>query len=154
MNISHENVDAINAVINVALAPEDYNPQVDKEIKAQAKKAKLPGFRPGQVPPGHIRRTYGKSILFDEINKLVNEKITNYIAENKLEVLGQPLPLEDDAQYNWDLKTISTLNMRLVWLLRLSCHLLLRRNSLLTKSKLMKKLWQTVSKTYVVATEK
>ncbi|WP_282637792.1 trigger factor [Sphingobacterium thalpophilum] len=104
MNISHENVDAINAVINVALAPEDYNPQVDKEIKAQAKKAKLPGFRPGQVPPGHIRRTYGKSILFDEINKLVNEKITNYIAENKLEVLGQPLPLEDDAQYNWDFK--------------------------------------------------
>ena len=104
MNISHENVDAINAVINVALAPEDYNPQVDKEIKAQAKKAKLPGFRPGQVPVGHIRRTYGKSILFDEINKLVNEKITNYIAENKLEVLGQPLPLEDDAQYSWDFK--------------------------------------------------
>ncbi|WP_312186427.1 trigger factor [Sphingobacterium sp.] len=104
MNISHENVDAINAVINVALAPEDYNPQVDKEIKAQAKKAKLPGFRPGQVPAGHIRRTYGKSILFDEINKLVNEKITNYIGENKLEVLGQPLPLEDDAQYSWDYK--------------------------------------------------
>ena len=104
MNISHENVDAINAVINVALAPEDYNPQVDKEIKAQAKKAKLPGFRPGQVPVGHIRRTYGKSILFDEINKLVNDKITNYISENKLEVLGQPLPLEDDAQYSWDFK--------------------------------------------------
>ncbi|MDF2518749.1 MAG: trigger factor, partial [Sphingobacterium sp.] len=95
---------AINAVINVALAPEDYNPQVDKEIKAQAKKAKLPGFRPGQVPVGHIRRTYGKSILFDEINKLVNDKITNYISENKLEVLGQPLPLEDDAQYSWDFK--------------------------------------------------
>jgi len=104
MNISHENVDAINAVINVALAPEDYNPQVDKEIKAQAKKAKLPGFRPGQVPVGHIRRTYGKSILFDEINKLVNDRITNYISENKLEVLGQPLPLEDDAQYSWDYK--------------------------------------------------
>lgn len=104
MNISHENVDAINAVINVALAPEDYNPQVDKEIKAQAKKAKLPGFRPGQVPAGHIRRTYGKSILFDEINKLVNDRITNYIAENKMEVLGQPLPLEDDAQYSWDYK--------------------------------------------------
>ncbi|RKE52537.1 trigger factor [Sphingobacterium detergens] len=104
MNISHENVDAINAVVNVALAPEDYNPQVDKEIKAQAKKAKLPGFRPGQVPVGHIRRTYGKSILFDEINKLVNDRITNYISENKLEVLGQPLPLEDDAQYSWDYK--------------------------------------------------
>ncbi len=58
MNISHEKVDAINAVIKVDLAPEDYNPQVDKEIKDQAKKAKLPGFRPGLVPAAHIRRTW------------------------------------------------------------------------------------------------
>ncbi|UIR56457.1 trigger factor [Sphingobacterium sp. SRCM116780] len=104
MNISHEKVDAINAVIKVDLAPEDYNPQVDKEIKDQAKKAKLPGFRPGLVPTAHIRRTYGKSILFDTINKVVNEKITAYIGENKLEVLGQPLPLEETAEYNWDYK--------------------------------------------------
>lgn len=104
MNISHQTVDDVNATIKVELAPEDYNPTVDKAIKEQAKKAKLPGFRPGMVPPGHIRRTYGKSILFDEINKLVNDKISEYIGENKLEVLGQPLPLESDAdaQYNWD----------------------------------------------------
>jgi len=104
MNISHETVDNINANIKVELAPEDYNPSVDKAIKEQAKKAKLPGFRPGMVPVGHIRRTYGKSILFDEINKLINDKISEYISENKLEVLGQPLPAESDAdaQYNWD----------------------------------------------------
>lgn len=103
MNISHEKTDDINAVITVDLAPEDYNPQIDKAIKEQAKKAKLPGFRPGLVPASHIRRTYGKAILFDEVNKLVSEKINQYIGEQKLEILGQPLPKEDDKNdYNWD----------------------------------------------------
>ncbi|MHC8949100.1 trigger factor [Sphingobacterium hungaricum] len=105
MNITHQNIDDVNAVITVDLAPEDYNPQVDLIIKDQAKKAKLPGFRPGMVPVGHIRRTYGKSILFDEINKIVNDKIASYIGENKLEVLGQPLPIDnetDASTYNWD----------------------------------------------------
>ncbi|MBD1428886.1 MULTISPECIES: trigger factor [Sphingobacterium] len=106
MNISHQKIDDINAKITVDLAPEDYNPAVDKAIKDQAKKAKLPGFRPGMVPVGHIRRTFGKSILFDEINRVVNEKISAYITEQKLEVLGQPLPVdgEEDAKYNWDFK--------------------------------------------------
>ncbi len=105
MNISHENIDDINAVITVDLTPEDYNPQVDKAIKEQAKKAKLPGFRPGLVPASHIRRTYGKAILFDEVNRLVSDQINTYIGENKLEILGQPLPKEDDkADYNWDFK--------------------------------------------------
>jgi trigger factor len=103
MNISHENIDEINAVITVDLAPEDYNPQVEKAIKEQAKKAKLPGFRPGMVPTSHIKRVYGKAILFDEVNRLVSDKINTYIGENKLEILGQPLPEEDDKnEYNWD----------------------------------------------------
>lgn len=106
MNISHQKIDDINANIQVEIAPEDYNPQVDKAIKDQAKKAKLPGFRPGMVPTGHIRRMYGKSILFDEINKIINDKIAEYIGEQKLEVLGQPLPTDEDkdASYNWDFK--------------------------------------------------
>src|SRR5690606_21225435 len=91
MNISHENIDETNAVITVELAPDDYNPQVDKAIKEQAKKAKLPGFRPGMVPTSHIRRTYGKAILIDEVNRVVSDKINTYIGDNKLEVLGQPL---------------------------------------------------------------
>lgn len=111
MNISHQKIDDINAKITVDLAPEDYNPAVDKAIKDQAKKAKLPGFRPGMVPVGHIRRTFGKSILFDEINRVVNEKISAYITEQKLEVLGQPLPVdEDDAKYNWDFKDTFSFN--------------------------------------------
>lgn len=104
MNISHENVDEVNAVITVNITPEDYNPKVDQAIKDQAKKAKLPGFRPGMVPVSHIRRTYGKAILFDEVNRLVNEQVAEYIESNKLEVLGQPLPKEDDTDYNWDYK--------------------------------------------------
>lgn len=111
MNISHQKIDDINANITVDLTPEDYNPQVDKAIKEQAKKAKLPGFRPGMVPVGHIRRTFGKSILFDEINRLVNDQISNYINEQKLEVLGQPLPKEDDAaDYNWDFNDTFSFN--------------------------------------------
>ena len=103
MNISHENIDETNAVITVNLAPDDYNPQVDKAIKEQAKKAKLPGFRPGMVPTSHIRRTYGKAILIDEVNRVVSDKINAYIGDNKLEILGQPLPKEDDdTDYNWD----------------------------------------------------
>lgn len=107
MNISHENIDETNAVITVDLAPDDYNPQVDKAIKEQAKKAKLPGFRPGMVPTSHIRRTYGKAILLDEVNRLVSDSINTYIGDNKLEILGQPLPKEEDADnYNWDFNDI------------------------------------------------
>lgn len=111
MNISHQNIDEINAVIRVDLSPEDYNPQVDKAIKEQAKKAKLPGFRAGMVPASHIRRTYGKAILFDEINRLVSDKINQYISENKLDILGQPLPKEDDkSDYNWDFNDAFSFN--------------------------------------------
>src|SRR5690606_35471018 len=102
MNISHENIAETHAVITVDLAPDDYNPKVDKAIKEQAKKAKLPGFRPGMVPASHIRRTYGKAILIDEVNRVVSDKINAYIGDNKLEILGQPLPKEDGAEYNWD----------------------------------------------------
>ncbi len=106
MNISLKKIDDINATFTVDLAPEDYNPAVDKAIKDQAKKAKLPGFRPGMVPAGHIRRSFGKSILFDEVNRIINERISAYITEEKLEVLGQPLPVdsEEDTKYNWDFK--------------------------------------------------
>src|SRR5690606_5929644 len=93
----------LNAVINIEITPEDYKSQVDSAIKTQAKQAKLPGFRPGMVPASHIRRTYGKAILIDEINKLVGDSLNNFLTENKLEILGQPLPKEDPAkEYAWD----------------------------------------------------
>jgi trigger factor len=104
MNISQEKIDNLNTVLKININPDDYTPRVDKAIKEQAKKAKIPGFRPGMVPPAHIKRMYGKSILVDEINNLLSDTLNKYIDDEKLEVLGQPLPkLDDDKkQYNWD----------------------------------------------------
>ncbi|NCD69870.1 trigger factor [Mucilaginibacter agri] len=103
MNISQEKTGKLNAVISINLNPEDYQPRVDKAIKEQAKKAKIPGFRPGMVPASHVKRMYGKSILLDEINNLLSDTLNNYLTEEKLEVLGQPLPKVDDkVEYNWD----------------------------------------------------
>src|SRR6202000_1953278 len=103
MNISQEKIDNLNAVLKINLDPADYTPRVDKAIKEQAKKAKIPGFRPGMVPPSHIKKMYGKSILVDEVNNLLSDTLNNYINEQELEVLGQPLPKMDDTkEYNWD----------------------------------------------------
>jgi trigger factor len=103
MNISQEKIDNLNAVVKININPEDYQARVDKAIKEQAKKAKIAGFRPGMVPPSHIKRMYGKSILVDEINNMLSDTLNKYIEDEKLEVLGQPLPkLEDSKEYNWD----------------------------------------------------
>jgi len=103
MNISQEKIDNLNAVVKININPEDYQPRVDKAIKDHAKKAKIPGFRPGMVPASHIKRMYGKSILVDEINNLLSDTLNKYIDDEKLEVLGQPLPKFDgEKQYNWD----------------------------------------------------
>ncbi|WP_299289796.1 trigger factor [uncultured Mucilaginibacter sp.] len=103
MNITQEKIDDLNAVLTIKINQEDYQVRVEKAIKEQAKKAKLPGFRPGMVPAAHIKKMYGKSILVDEINHLLSDSLNNYITENQLEVLGQPLPkVDDDKQFNWD----------------------------------------------------
>ena len=103
MNISQEKKDSLNAVIKINISTEDYQARVDKAIKDQAKKATIPGFRKGMVPSSHIKRMYGKSILVDEINNLLSDTLNNYLSEQQLEVLGQPLPQVDDAKaYNWD----------------------------------------------------
>ena len=102
MNITQEKINDLNAVVTVKISPDDYQEKVNKAIKDQAKKAKLPGFRPGMVPPAHIKKMYGKSILIEEINSLLSESVNNYIQQNEIEILGQPLPKEEDSQFNWD----------------------------------------------------
>ncbi|MDB5018784.1 MAG: trigger factor [Mucilaginibacter sp.] len=103
MNISQEKIDNLNAIVKINIDPADYQPRVDKAIKDQAKKAKIPGFRPGMVPASHIKRMYGKSILVDEINNLLSDTLNKYLEDEQLEVLGQPLPKVDAAkEYNWD----------------------------------------------------
>jgi trigger factor len=103
MNISQEKIDNLNTVVKININPEDYQPKVEKAMKDHAKKAKMPGFRPGMVPVAHIKKMYGKSILVDEINNMLSDTLNKYLDEEKLEVLGQPLPKVDESkEYNWD----------------------------------------------------
>jgi trigger factor len=103
MNITQEKVDDLNAIVKITIAPEDYTPKVEKALKEQAKKANLPGFRKGMVPVAHMKRMYGKSILVEEINTTLNETLSKHLTDNKVEILGQPLPVMDDSkEFKWD----------------------------------------------------
>lgn len=103
MNITQEKTGNLNAVVKIKIAPADYSAKVEKAIKDQAKKAQLPGFRKGMVPAAHIKKMYGKSILVEEVNNLLNDTLSNYITEQKLEILGQPLPkMDDEREFKWD----------------------------------------------------
>lgn len=98
MNVSLTNVDSVNAILQINVAKADYQEKVDNSLKTFRKKANIPGFRPGTVPMEMVKKMYGKSILAEEINKLVGESLYNYIQENKLNVLGEPLPNEEKQQ--------------------------------------------------------
>jgi trigger factor len=103
MNITQEKINDLNAVVKIQIAPEDYTEKVDKSIKEQAKKANLPGFRKGMVPAAHIKKMYGRSILVEQINTMLSETLNSYLTENKVEILGQPLPVVDDSkEFKWD----------------------------------------------------
>lgn len=94
MNITQEKVNDLNAVLKVEIVEADYNDKVQATLKGHQKSASMPGFRPGKVPFGMIKKMYGTSVKVEEINRLVGSKITEYITENKLNILGQPLPKE------------------------------------------------------------
>lgn len=96
MNVVEEKIDDLNAVIRVQIVPEDYSEKVAKTLKDYRKQANIPGFRPGKVPMGLIKNKYGKALLAEELNKVVNESINNFITTNKVEILGNPMPKEDE----------------------------------------------------------
>ncbi len=97
MNISKKDVNAQIAELSITLAPADYAAKVENAIKKVQQKAAMPGFRPGKVPVGLIKKQHGKSILVDEINKILNEILYNYINDNKIEILGNPMPKTDNT---------------------------------------------------------
>lgn len=97
MNITKHDVDSLNAEITISVAPVDYETRVSEGIKKVQKQANMPGFRPGKVPSGLIKKQYGTQILVDEINKLLNDTIYKYIEENKIEILGNPLPKDQTS---------------------------------------------------------
>jgi trigger factor len=98
MNITRENVDDLNAVLKVQVEKADYEANVEKVLRDYRKKANIRGFRPGMVPIGLIKKMYGKAVQFDEINKLVGENIQKYLTDEKVEILGDPLPKIDEDQ--------------------------------------------------------
>lgn len=98
MNVSLTNVDSVNAIVQINIAKADYQEKTEQALKSFRKKANIPGFRPGTVPAGMVKKMYGKSILAEEVNKLVGEGLYSYIQDNKLNVLGEPLPNEEKQQ--------------------------------------------------------
>ncbi|MGB5318844.1 trigger factor [Eudoraea sp.] len=101
MEIQKEQIDDLNAIVTVAITKDDYNDKVEKILKDYKKQADIPGFRKGQVPMGLIKKQYGKAVLVDEVNKLLQDNLNKYLTEEKLDVLGNPLPKQQD-NFNWD----------------------------------------------------
>lgn len=101
MNITRNNVDALNAIVTVEVTKEDYTGQVQKVLADYRKNASIPGFRKGAVPMSLIEKQYGKAVLLDEVNKLLQNSLNDYLVEEKLDILGNPLPKVTE-DFDWD----------------------------------------------------
>ena len=102
MNISFEAPDKINGLMTITLETADYQPEVDKTLKDYRKRANIPGFRPGQAPMGMIKRQFGPSVKVEAVNKLLGEKLYEYVRENKIQMLGEPLPSDKQEQLDFE----------------------------------------------------
>ncbi len=103
MNITRENIDDLNAVLRITLVKDDYEERVKNVLKDYRRKAHIDGFRPGKVPYGMIDKMYRKPVLIEEINKLVSESVSKYLAEEKVNILGEPLPnREKTTNIDWE----------------------------------------------------
>lgn len=101
MNVTTTKTGDLNAVLTVKISPEDYQQKVEKVLKDYRKNAKIPGFRPGMVPAGLIKKQYGKAVLIDEVNHLLQHAVTDHLRDEKLDILGNPLPVPND-DIDWD----------------------------------------------------
>ncbi len=102
MNISKTDIDKLNAVVNISIDKKDYEQKVHTILKDYRKKANIPGFRKGHVPFGMIKKQYEKAVIVDEVNKLIQENLDNYIKKEKLELLGNPIPKEKNNSIDWN----------------------------------------------------
>ena len=101
MNITRNNVDALNAVLTVEVSKNDYASKVEKVLADYRKNAAIPGFRKGTVPMSLIQKQYGKAVLLEEVNKILQESLNKYLVQEKLDILGNPLPKVTE-DFNWD----------------------------------------------------
>jgi trigger factor len=102
MNVTHQNTNALNAVLTVKIEQNDYLPKVEQSLKDYRKKAVIKGFRPGKAPATMINKMYRLPAIVEEVNKLVSESISKYIFDNKLNILGEPLPSETQEKIDWE----------------------------------------------------
>ena len=102
MNISFEAPDKVNGLMTITLEKEDYQGEVEKTLKDYRKRANIPGFRPGQAPMGMIKRQFGTSVKVDTINKMLGEKLYSYVQDNKIQMLGEPLPSEQQERLDFE----------------------------------------------------
>ena len=106
MDIIRNNIDEANAVLSLKIVPRDYEAKVEEVLKDYKKKVNLDGFRPGKVPFGLVRKMYGKSVLVEEVNKIISESLSRYFVEEKLRILGDPTPSEEgNDPIDWDVQT-------------------------------------------------
>lgn len=101
MNIVRKDIDSSNAVLTLSIEKADYAEKVEKTLRDYRKKANVPGFRPGMVPVGLLKKMYGKSIMAEEINKIISDELFGYIRENNINILGEPLPSDDDKDIDF-----------------------------------------------------
>ncbi len=106
MNITKKDIDSLNAVVTVDIAKEDYSEKVSSVLNNYRKTANIPGFRKGHVPMGMVQKQYGKSVLVEEVNKLLQDSLNTFLTEEKLDVLGNPLP-KNEAEINWETEDFS-----------------------------------------------
>ena len=102
MNIQFEAPDKVNGLMTITLETADYQPEVEKTLKDYRKRANIPGFRPGQAPMGMIKRQFGTSVKVDVVNKMLGEKLYEYVRENKIQMLGEPLPSDQQEQLDFE----------------------------------------------------
>ena len=123
MNITFENADKVNGLMTITVEENDYKEAVEKTLKDYCKKANVPGFRPGQVPMGMIKRMYGTAVKMDAINRVVGQEMYKYVKDNNIQMLGEPLPhegneavdIEKPAPYTFqfDLAVAPEINVKL-----------------------------------------
>lgn len=101
MNITKQQSDALNAIVTINVTKEDYSDKVEKSLNDYRKNANIPGFRKGQIPMSLVKKQYGKAVLLDEVNKILQDSLNNYLTEEKIDILGNPLPVVKD-EFNWD----------------------------------------------------
>ena len=102
MKIEQTEIQDLKAVVTITIEPADYQDEVAKQLKQVRQKAQMPGFRPGMVPAGLVKKMYGKGILADVLNKKVGEGLQKHIEDNKLQILGEPLPSENSPKIDLD----------------------------------------------------